>query len=66
MQEKIKDLLEEIEAFVADRKEHVEEFRVKLLGKKGAVVELFNEFKNVQPDLRKEFGQKLNELKNTT
>jgi len=64
MKEKIEELLKEIQTFSASSKEHVEEFRIKLLSKKGKVSELFDEFKTVAPELRKEVGQKLNELKN--
>lgn len=63
MEKRIKDLLNEIDNFSAATKEAAEEFRVKMLGKKGEVVELFNEFKNVEPTLRKELGKALNELK---
>lgn len=64
MRDRIEELLNEIEAFTANSKEHVEEFRIKLLSKKGKVKELFEEFKTVAPELRKEVGQKLNELQN--
>jgi phenylalanyl-tRNA synthetase alpha chain len=64
MKEKIKELIEEIESFSANSKEHVEEFRIKLLSKKGKVKELFEEFKTVAPEMRKEIGQHLNELQN--
>jgi phenylalanyl-tRNA synthetase alpha chain len=64
MKDKIKELIEEIDSFSASSKEHVEEFRIKLLSKKGKLGELFDEFKTVAPELRKEVGQKLNELKN--
>jgi len=64
MKERIEELLNEIEAFTASSKEHVEEFRIKILSKKGKVTELFDDFKTVAPDLRKDVGQKLNELKN--
>ncbi len=64
MKSKIEDLLKEIESFAGQSKEQVEEFRIKLLSKKGKVTELFDEFKTVAPELRKEIGQKLNELKN--
>ncbi len=64
MKERIEELLNEIEAFSASSKEHVEEFRIKILSKKGKVTELFDDFKLVAPELRKEVGQKLNELKN--
>lgn len=63
MEKRIKDLLSEIESFSAATKEAAEEFRVKMLGKKGAVIELFNEFKTVSPELRRELGKTLNELK---
>ena len=64
MKEKIQNLLEAIERFSADTKEHVEEFRIKLLSKKGKISELFEEFKNVSPEIKREVGVKLNELKN--
>ena len=64
MKNRIEELLNEIDAFAANNKEHVEEFRIKILSKKGKVTELFDEFKNVAPELRKEVGQQLNELKN--
>ena len=64
MKDRIEKLLEEIEEFSASSKEHVEEFRIKILSKKGKVTELFDDFKTVAPEMRKEIGQKLNELKN--
>ena len=64
MQEKIKELLAEIDDFKADTKEHVENFRIRLLSKKGKISVLFDEFRAMGPDVKKEFGQKLNELKN--
>ncbi|MCW3084821.1 MAG: phenylalanine--tRNA ligase subunit alpha [Bacteroidetes bacterium] len=64
MKDKIDELLNEIESFTASSKEHVEELRIKWLSKKGKVKELFDEFKTVAPELRKEVGQKLNELQN--
>lgn len=64
MLENIKNLLVEIQAQTPDSKEALENFRLKYLAKKGAITELFQEFKNVAPDMRKEFGQRINELKN--
>lgn len=64
MKNKIEELLNEIDAFKANGKEQVEEFRIKLLSKKGKITALFDDFKSVEPELRKEIGQKLNELKN--
>jgi phenylalanyl-tRNA synthetase alpha chain len=64
MLEKINKLLEEVESFGASTKEQVEEYRIKWLSKKGEVSILFDDFKNVPSDLKKEVGQKLNLLKN--
>ena len=63
MKEKIEELLTHIENFAAQSKEQVEEFRIKMLGKKGVVTELFDDFKTVAPELKREMGQALNELK---
>ena len=65
MIDKIKELIAEAEAFKAQSKEEVEAFRIKLLGQKGIVKQYFAEFKNVASDQRKEFGQVINQLKNT-
>ncbi len=64
MKDKIEHILHEVENFVAESKEQVEEYRIKWLSKKGQITGLFDEFKTVGPDLKKEFGQKLNELRN--
>jgi phenylalanyl-tRNA synthetase alpha chain len=63
MKNKIDELLNEIEAFTANSKENVEEFRIKILSKKGKLTALFEDFKTVEPSLRKEVGQRLNDLK---
>ena len=63
MKEKIEELLREIERLKAQKLQEVEEIRVKLLGKKGAVTRLFEEFREVLPEQKKEFGQRLNILK---
>jgi phenylalanyl-tRNA synthetase alpha chain len=60
---KIDALLEEIKSFEASTQEQVEAFRVKMLSKKGAISSLFQEFRDVAPDQRKAFGEKLNLLK---
>ncbi len=64
MQEKIKELLAEVEEFKADTKEHLENFRIRLLSKKGKISLLFDEFRTLGPDMKREVGQKLNDLKN--
>lgn len=64
MQERINEILSEIEQFSADSKEQLEGFRIKLLSKKGDISQLFDDFKTVAPELKREVGQRLNELKN--
>ena len=63
MKDRIQQLLTEIDAFKAQNKEELEQFRIKYLGKKGVMGDLFNEFKNVPGELRKEMGVMLNDLK---
>jgi phenylalanyl-tRNA synthetase alpha chain len=64
MNSKIEQLLAEVEKFTADTEQKIEEFRVKMLGKKGALTQLFEDFKTVSAEQKKEFGQRLNVLKN--
>jgi phenylalanyl-tRNA synthetase alpha chain len=63
MLEKINTLLEELEQLTAEKKEQVEEYRIKFLSKKGVIPALFDEFKGVPNELKKEMGQRLNELR---
>ena len=63
MLDKAKELIEEVNAFQSVSKEEVEAFRIKYLGSKGLLKNLFAEFKNVDAELRKDFGQVLNNLK---
>lgn len=65
MIDKIKDLITEVEAFKAQSKDEIENFRIKYLGKKGVLNEYFAAFKNVANDQKKEFGQVINQLKKT-
>ena len=64
MKEKIEEILSQVRDFQADSKEALENFRITYLSKKGIIPALFADFKNVAPELRKEMGMKLNELKN--
>ncbi|MDH3321762.1 MAG: phenylalanine--tRNA ligase subunit alpha [Flavobacteriaceae bacterium] len=63
MKHKIIELLDEINNFNADSIEQVEAFRIKFLGSKGILKELFADFKNVNPSDKKEIGQALNNLR---
>ncbi|MDR0659905.1 MAG: phenylalanine--tRNA ligase subunit alpha [Prevotellaceae bacterium] len=64
MNSKIEQLLAEVEQFTADTEQKIEEFRIKMLGKKGVLTRLFDDFKTVSAERKKELGQKLNVLKN--
>ena len=64
MKEKIEAVLAEIEALQCKTEAEIEEARVRLLGKKGEITALFEEFRSVAHELKREFGQKLNQLKN--
>ena len=61
----IKKLIKEADEFSADSLSAVEDFRVKFLGKKGVLNDLFEEFKAVPNDEKKAYGQAINELKKT-
>ena len=64
MLEKINNLKEQISALQADSTEALEALRIKYLSKKGEISALFNEFRTVPADQKREIGVKLNELKN--
>lgn len=63
MIDKIENLIEEAKAFKTSSKDELEAFRIKFLGKKGLLNELFAEFKNVPVEQKKAFGQAVNSLK---
>src|ERR1044072_6780828 len=54
---------QEIETQPANGADSLEAFRIKFLGTKGIVKNLFTEMRNVAADKKKEFGQILNEFK---
>ncbi|MBP5307346.1 MAG: phenylalanine--tRNA ligase subunit alpha [Paludibacteraceae bacterium] len=64
MKEKIAELAGEIKSLVAQNKDEVEALRIKYLSKKGEITALFNEFRNVPAEQKKEFGVLLNALRN--
>ena len=63
MLEKVQELLLEVEVFSPKNIEELEVFRIKFLGKKGVMNELFAAFKTVPNEQKKDFGQALNQLK---
>ena len=63
MIDQIKQYIEEVKNFHSTNPSEIEEFRIKFLGKKGILNDLFAQFKSVPNDQKKEFGQVVNELK---
>ncbi len=63
MIEKINDLLARINDFTASSAKELEDFRIKILGRKGEMNDIMEEFKSVAPELKRELGQKVNQLK---
>ena len=66
MIEKIEALLAEVGAFAPKTLAEVEEFRIRLLGKKGTITALFEDFKAAPADQKKALGQAMNRLKTAT
>ncbi|MFI3318312.1 MAG: phenylalanine--tRNA ligase subunit alpha [Rikenellaceae bacterium] len=65
MNNKIESLLKQLEEFKPKAASEVEQMRIKILGKKGELSALMDEFKGVEPALKRELGQRLNHLKST-
>ena len=65
MTDKINELLRRVEEFNPKAAAEIEEFRIKILGKKGELNALMEDFKTVAPELKCELGQQLNKLKTT-
>ncbi|TXF75069.1 phenylalanine--tRNA ligase subunit alpha [Chryseobacterium sp.] len=63
MLEKIDELLVEVANFSSAGKEEIEQFRIRYNGKKGLLNDIFSKFKDVPNEQKKEFGQKINTLK---
>jgi phenylalanyl-tRNA synthetase alpha chain len=60
---KIHGLIQEVDSFSSKKSDEIEEFRIKYLSKKGIITELFEAFKNIPKEEKKEFGMVLNTLK---
>src|ERR1700730_18408987 len=63
MQDKIDQYTKEINAFLAANAEELETFRIKFLGTKGIIKDLFEQFKTVGPEEKRTFGKVLNQFK---
>lgn len=64
MEDQLKELAGDIEQVLLKTKEEAEQFRIKFLGSKNVLKDLFSEIRNVPQDKRKEVGQLINDLKN--
>jgi phenylalanyl-tRNA synthetase alpha chain len=63
MTERIQQLLSEVAAWTANNTDEVEVLRIKYLSKKGEISQLFNDFRTVPNEQKRQVGQLLNELK---
>jgi phenylalanyl-tRNA synthetase alpha chain len=63
MLEKIDAYLQEVNNFHTTNKDEIEQFRIRFSGKKGILNDFFEQFKTVSVEHKKDFGQKINTLK---
>lgn len=63
MKAKIEELIAEIQQFTTQSEKEIEDFRIRFLGSKGLLKQMFGEFKTVEPSQKKEIGQALNDLR---
>jgi phenylalanyl-tRNA synthetase alpha chain len=63
MQEKINQYTAEINSFQPKNAEELESFRIRFLGTKGLIKDLFEEFKTVSSEDKRVYGKVLNEFK---
>ena len=61
---KLDEHISYIKNFKSKDIDEIESLKIQFLGRKGIINDLFSEFKNVPSDQKKEYGQKINELKN--
>ncbi len=64
MKDRIHEIIKEVKEFSAGTVAEAEAFRIKYLGKKGLLNDLFADFRSVVAEERRETGQLLNDLKN--
>ena len=64
MKEKIINLQEEIKNYSDSGAESIETFRIKYISKKSVINDLFEKFKKLSVEEKKEFGKSINKLKN--
>jgi phenylalanyl-tRNA synthetase alpha chain len=59
----LQEIASDIESYVINNAKQAEDFRIKFIGSKGLIKELYGELKNVPADQKREFGQQVNQLK---
>lgn len=63
MLDKINELVDKVQQYKADSAESLEQFRLKYLSKKGEIGQLFDEFRTVPAEMKKQLGAEINKLK---
>ena len=63
MIENINSYLGEASSFVPTNSKELEDFRIKYLGKKGILQDIFNEFRELPPQSKASYGKLINQLK---
>lgn len=63
MKDKIEQITKEVNLYEANSPKEVEAFRLKFIGRKGVINKLFEEFKSLPKDKKRELGPMLNLLK---
>ena len=66
LKDNIQAVLAQVNELKAANAEELEALRIKYLSKKGEITALFNEFRNVPNEEKRELGQMLNQLRQTT
>lgn len=62
---KVKQIIEEIKTSNPSAKEEIEQFRIKYLGSKNILKPLMGEIRNIPNEMKREFGQLVNQAKQT-
>ena len=65
MKKELLNHLDHIRKFNSHEIEKIENFKIKYLGRKGIINDLFSKFKDVPAEEKREIGLKINELKNS-
>ncbi|MDQ8053470.1 MAG: phenylalanine--tRNA ligase subunit alpha [Pedobacter sp.] len=63
LQDQITQLTAEINAFTTTSADELEQFRIRFLGSKGLIKDIFEQFKSVSPEEKRVLGKVLNEFK---